>query len=87
MIKTTTIPSNIGARFESLIHNSTKRQMGSLFNSLPYEIQKLMNVKKDTFKKHLDRWIKGIPDTPRLGEYASRVSVPSNSIVDQKNIL
>ena len=59
--------------------------MGRLFNSLPYEIQKLMNEKKDTFKKHLDRWLKGVPDTPRVGEYASRVAAPSNSIVDQKN--
>ena len=50
MIKTATIPSNIGTRFKSLIHGSTERQMGRLFNSLPYEIQKITNVKKDTFK-------------------------------------
>jgi len=59
--------------------------MGRLFNFLPHEIQKITNVKKDTFKKHLDRWLKGVPDTPRVGEYASRVAAPSNSIVDQKN--
>ena len=41
--------------------------------------------KKDTFKKYLDRWLKDVPDTPRVGEYASRVAAPSNSIVDQKN--
>ena len=85
MIKTATIPSNIGTRFKSLIHGSTERQMGRLFNSLPYEIQKITNVKKDTFKKHLDRWLKDVPDTPRVGEYASRVAATSNSIVDQKN--
>ena len=66
MIKTTTIPSNIGARFKSLIHGSTERQMERLFNSLPYEIKKITNVKKDTFKKHLDRWLKGVPDTHRV---------------------
>merc|ERR1712243_515588 len=85
MIKTATIPSNIGTRFKSLIHGSTERQMGRLFNSLPYKIQKITNVEKDTFKKHLDRWLKDVPDTPRVGEYASKVAVPSNSIVDQKN--
>ncbi len=58
--------------------------MGRLFNSLPYELQKLTNVKKDTFKKHLDRWLKGVPDTPRVGGNASRVAAPSNSIVDER---
>ncbi len=53
MIKTATIPSNIGTRFKSLIHGSTERQMGRLFNSLPYELQKVRNVKKDAFKKTL----------------------------------
>ena len=46
MIKTATIPSNIGTRFKSLIHGSMEKQMGRLFISLPYEIQKITNVKK-----------------------------------------
>ena len=30
------------------------RQMERVFNSLPYELQNLTRVERDTFKKHLD---------------------------------
>ena len=59
--------------------------MGRLFNSLPYDLQKLTGVETKTFKKELVKWLKVIPDTTREGEYAARVSAPSNSMIDQRN--
>ena len=41
--------------------------------------------KTDTFKKHLDRWLRDIPDTPKIDNYGSLVSADTNSITKQKN--
>ena len=49
--------------------------MGKLFNALPYVLQNLKNVETDTFKKHLDDWLRTIPDTPKIDGYG--VSVPA----------
>ena len=54
-----------------------------LFNALPYELQNLTNVETDTFKKHLDDWLRTIPDTPKINGYGVSVPAVSNSIVDQ----
>ena len=85
LMKIAQSPSNTGTRVKHLVHSTTEGQMGRLFNSLPYEIQKIIGMKKDTFKKEIDKWLKGIPDTPRVGGYAAKVFAPSNSIVDQRN--
>ena len=43
-----------------------------------------MNVKTDTFKKKLDKWLMGIPDAPKIENYRVSVNAKTNSIVDQK---
>ena len=30
-------------------------------------------VRTDTFKTHLDRWHRNVPDTPRIGNYGASV--------------
>ena len=65
-----------------ITQNSTARQMERLFNALPYELQNLTNVETDTFKKHLDYWLRSIPDTPKIYGYGTSVPAASNSIVD-----
>ena len=57
--------------------------MKRVFNSLPYELQNLTNVETDTFKKHLDDWLRIIPNTPKIDGYVALVLAVSNSIVDQ----
>ena len=42
-----------------------------------------VNVETDTFKKHLDDWLRTIPDTPKIDSYGASVPAASNSIVDQ----
>ena len=60
------------------------RQMECLFSELPYKLQKITNVKRETFKKKLDKWLMEIPDAPKIDCYVSIVSARTNNIVDQK---
>ena len=57
--------------------------MDRLFNALPYMLQSLTDLETDTFKKHLDDWLRTIPDTPKIDRYGVSVPAASNSIVDQ----
>ena len=59
------------------------RQNERLFNALPYELQNLMKVETDMFKKHLDDWLRTMPDTPKIDGYGASVPAISDSIVDQ----
>ena len=58
--------------------------MEILFNSIPYELQKVKDVKTDTFKKHLDKWLRGVLDMPKIDNYGVMVGVETNSITKQK---
>ena len=82
-LKSSIIPTSINDKYRTIIQNSTARQMERLFNALPYEIQNITNVETDTFKKHLDDWLRTIPDTPKIDSYGASVPAASNSIVDQ----
>ena len=82
-LKSSIIPTVINDKYGTIIQNSTARQMERLFNALPYELQNITNVETDTFKKHLDDWLRTIPDTPKIDSYGASVPAASNSIVDQ----
>ena len=82
-LKSSIIPTNINDKYRTIIQNSTARQMERLFNALPYELQNIMNVETDMFKKHLDDWLRTIPDTPKIDSYGASVPAASNSIVNQ----
>ena len=56
--------------------------MERLFNTLSYEIQKITNVKLDTFKKNIDKWLRGIPDTPKFDDYGVAIGAETNSITN-----
>ena len=84
-IKSATIPTALIGSNRTMVHYSTARQMERLFNVLPHKLQKLTGVKTDTFKKRLDEWLKGVPDTPKIDDYGASVGAMSNSIVDQWN--
>ena len=84
-LRSTTIPTTLDCRYRTIIQHSTARKMERLYNSLPHKLQNIRNVKTDTFKMHLDRWLKDIPDTPKMGNYGASVGAETNSITDQKN--
>ena len=81
-LKLSTIPMAINDKYRTIIQNSTVRQMEWLFSALPYELQNLTNVETDTSKKHLEDWLRTIPDTSKIDGYGASVPAASNSIVD-----
>ena len=83
-IRSATIPTTLDSRYRTVIHHSTARQMERLFNALPYRLQNIRGVKTDTFKRHLDRWLRDIPDTPKIDNYGASVGAATNSITNQK---
>ena len=62
------------------IFNCPSRKVQRLFNCIPGSIRNLTGVTTDTFKGHLDKWLKTVPDQPRGGGYSERVAAESNSI-------
>ena len=65
------------------IYNCPSRKTQRIFNSIPGAIRNLTQVTADTFKHHLDEWLKTVPDQPRGGGYSERVAAESNSIQHQ----
>ena len=65
------------------ISNCPARKVQRLFNCIPGSIRNLTGVTTDTFKGHLDKWLKTVPDQPRGGGYSGRVAAESNSIQHQ----
>ena len=69
------------------IYNCPSRKVQRLFNCIPGAIRNLTKVTTDTFKSHLDKWLKTVPDQPRGGGYSERVAAESNSIQHQAAIM
>merc|ERR1712142_431806 len=53
------------------------------FNCMPRYLRDKTRIKTETFKKHLDMWLSGIPDQPKCGRYSGCNVANSNSIQDQ----
>ncbi|CAL4235595.1 unnamed protein product [Meganyctiphanes norvegica] len=70
-------------RDRTLIHNSTAKKMERLFNVIPPDLRNITGVKTETFKRHLDVWLKMVPDTPKIDDYGATVAAESNSIFHQ----
>ena len=69
------------------IYKYSARNTQTLFNCIPGTIRNLTGVTTDTFKSHLDKWLKTVPDQPRGGGYSERVAAESNSIQHQAAIM
>ena len=67
--------------YENLFCNSFCVRGPKLFNALPQHIRTLTGVTTDTFKKHLDSWLKNIPDKPIVEGYPIGRTL-SNSILE-----
>ena len=57
-----------------------------LFNCLPKEIRDLTNCSKDVFKKHLDNYLRTVPDEPQISGYTLFKRADSNSVIDMINL-
>ena len=67
----------------SIVHRSTGKKMERLFNCLPPKLRNMEGKSTDTFKTHLDRWLRNVPDTPRIDNYGAGVGEETNSIINQ----
>ena len=62
------------------IYNCPSRKIQRISNCIFDSIRNLIGIKTDTFKRHLDKWLKIVPDQPKCGGYSERVAAESNSI-------
>ena len=65
------------------VYNCPARKVERIFNSIPASIRNLTGVTTDTFKLHLDKWLKTVPDLPRIGKYSRWVAAESNNVQHQ----
>ena len=47
--------------------------VGRLSNAITYTLQCISGVSPETYKGHLDKWMRIIPDTPKIGNYGASV--------------
>merc|ERR1712106_621675 len=80
-IKATRVKWNRHSKNSSVIFNSPALKMMRLFNAIPGELRDTTEVKIDTFKRKLDKWLLSVPDTPIIDNY--KAAAESNSIVHQ----
>ena len=73
----------LSAKMKSKLYNSPLRETERAFNSLPKHLRNITKVTTDTFKGHLDNWLRKIPDQPKCRGYAGLVSSKSNTLYDQ----
>ena len=67
----------------SIVHRSTGKKMERLYNCLPPKLRNMEGKSTDTFKTHLDRWLRSVPDTPRIDNYGAGVGAETNSLTNQ----
>ena len=63
------IPTIVNNRIRIITQNSVTIQIKCVFNALPYKLHTITNVKTETFKKKLEKWLIGIPDAPKIYDY------------------
>ena len=63
------IPTIVNNRIRIITQNSITIQIKCVFNALPYKLRTITNVKTETFKKKLEKWLIGIPDAPKIDDY------------------
>ena len=86
-IKLSTIPTALDTRYKTIIEQFTDRHIGSLFNALPYDLWNKTNfLKYDDVWKHLDIWLRIIPEPYKIDSYGETVLAESNNIIQQAKV-
>ena len=57
--------------------------MERLFNAMPYMLQCISGISSDTCKGHLNKWLRTIPDMPKIDNFVASVPAEIISICDQ----
>ena len=70
-------------RIRTLVDNSIIHLGPKLFNCLPRSIRNLSGCRVETFKKHLDTFLKTVKDEPHIFNCPRQRAAQSNSLPDQ----
>ena len=57
------------------------------FDTLKHKLQRVMDVRVDTFTKYPDKWLRRIPDTPKIDDYGASVRAEMSSIVKKRKAI
>ena len=79
------IPLVKRSRYSTLRYHSLPFHGARLFNAMPSNLRSLTNISKDTFKHHLDSFLKKVQDNPLILRYTQFRQAPSNSLIDMIN--
>ena len=78
--------NNLDNKYRTIIEHFTVMQMVRFFLlHCPIGCKGVKGMKIDTSKKHHDRVLRDIPDTPKRDNYGASVSAKTCSITKQKN--
>uniref|UniRef100_A0A7M5V1G6 Uncharacterized protein n=1 Tax=Clytia hemisphaerica TaxID=252671 RepID=A0A7M5V1G6_9CNID len=70
----------VNIKHKNIWRGSLSQEGPRLFNTLPRPIRDLTNCPKEVFKKHLDTFLKTVPDEPLLAHYFNLRQADSNSL-------
>ena len=74
-------PANVPAKLRTIRDASFAVRGPMLFNSLPRDIRNMSGCDINTFKAKLDRYLKTVPDEPRIQGMTLRAQLESNSLI------
>ena len=77
---------NAQRHVQNLIHASLPIHRQRLFNCLPPELRNLTGCSTDCFKRHLDMYLRSIPDEPQIPGYTAQRRADSNSLLDMTRL-
>ena len=77
----------VSQRLRSLHACSFTFEGPRLFNCLPRDIRGLTNCSIEVFKRHLDKFLQGVPDEPPIRHAPATRAAASNSLPDQVDYL
>lgn len=80
MIKSREIPWNISKWHQTIIYKKPAKVMERFLNVLLSKKPK--RVKNDTLKR-LDKWLKSVPDEPKVNNHALCMAAENNNIIKQ----
>ena len=82
--RTVQVPTVKRSRYSNLRYDSFPFHGARLFNAMPPSLRSLTAISKDSFKSHLDSYLKLISDEPQIQHYTQFRRAPSNSIVHMR---
>ena len=75
------VRSTVSRRIQTIRFNSLAVNGSRIFNSLPIYIRNKTGCSVDSFKAAIDKYLKSVPDEPRVGKLVKYCRKGSNSLI------